>query len=596
VKNKLEYYKFISDLSNTFLQNYDFDKAINKFLKKLAKKVNADRSYLFLFKNDLEQMSNTHEYCNQNIIAEIKNLQNIDTSSIQWWMRKLKTKKTINISNINQLPKKAKEEKKSLKAQGIKSILCYPFFINGKLVGFVGLDNVKQADKWTKLTIEYLSISTKIIKKVFEKEHYKNTISEIDSTLQATLELSNAGFVVIKKDGTILNHNSKFKRIWNLKKKIIAKNNKSTLPQVKMALLNPSPLEFEKRITETLNDPHKKDFFIAHKKDETILEISSDALHVKNTHIGRVWKCTDITIRSNYERKLQLISKAFEKSNDAILITDKDAKILETNIAFENITGYKNSEVLGKNPSLLKSNWHDRIFYDGIWTSIIANGYWEGEIWDRRKDGEIYVNKTFIARIEHEGKVTNYIGISKDITENKEYENKIKQLAYYDILTGLPNRTLFEQNLDIIISECSRYSRRFGLVFLDLDNFKSVNDTYGHLVGDKLLQYVANILQSSVRKSDSVSRLSGDEFVIIIKDLKNNFDVDKIALKILSATSKIIVIDGNEINFGVSIGISLYPDNTSCSIELLKQADNAMYNSKNNGKNRYSYFQNVGGV
>jgi len=590
MKKKLKYYKFISNLSNTFLQNYDFEKAINKFLKKIANKTKADRSYVFLFKNNLELMDNTHEYCKQNALSEIKNLQNQKTSNIKWWMKTLKEKKVINITDSTKLPKKAKNEQVSLIEQGIKSILCYPFFIKGKLVGFVGLDNVRKVEKWNKITVEYLNVATKMIKKAFEKEAYKKTISEINSTLQATLELSNAGVVVIKKDGTIINYNKKFTKMWNLKNEIRAKHNDITLPQAKLTLLSPSPKVFEQRIMKTLSEPYSNDLFTAYQKNGSIIEIRSEALYVKNEHIGRVWKCTDITKQRNYENKLRLINKVFEKSNDAILITDENTKIIETNDAFEKITGYNSSEVLGKNPSLLQSNWHKRDFYKSIWKAIIENGYWEGEIWDRRKNGETYVNKTFISKIEHKGKVTNFIGISKDITQNKEYEDQIKQLAYYDVLTGLPNRTLFEQNLDVVINECKRYDRKFGLVFLDLDDFKFVNDTYGHLVGDKLLQKTSKILMNCVRQSDSIARLGGDEFILIIKDLKQKSDIDKIANKIIAEISKSMIIDSHELRIGVSIGISIYPNDTKSSIELVKQADIAMYKSKNNGKNDYSYF------
>ena len=591
MENKLEYYKFISDISSIFLKNYDFDKAINKFLKKLATKTKSDRTYVFLFKDNLNYMDNTHEFCKASISPEIDNLQNLDTSEIQWWMNKLKLHKIINIADATKFSKKAKPEQKSLKAQGIKSILCHPFFIKNKLIGFVGLDNVTKAEKWDKYSIEYLDIATRIITKAFEKEDYKKTIAEINSTLQATLESSNAGVVVIKKDGSIINYNEKFIRMWKLKDEIITKNNDVTLPRAKLTLLSPSADEFEKRINDTLQNPYEDDLFIAYRKDGSILEISSQAMYVKNEHIGRVWKCTDITKQRHYENKLQLISKVFEKSNDAILITDENTKIIETNIAFEKITGYTNIEVLGKNPSLLQSNWHEKNFYKIIWKNIIENGYWEGEIWDRRKNGEVFVNKTFISKIESKGKVTNYIGISKDITQSKEYENHIKQLAYYDVLTGLPNRTLFEQNLDLVINDCKRYDRRFGLVFLDLDDFKAVNDNFGHLIGDKLLQNIANILMASVRQSDSVARLGGDEFILIIKDLKKNSDINTVAEKIISEISKKIIIDSHELNVGVSIGISIYPDNTKSSIELIKKADIAMYNSKNNGKNQYSYFK-----
>ena len=590
MKNKLKYYKFTSDLSSIFLKNYDVDKAIKKFLKKLSSKTQADRTYIFLFKENLKYMDNTHEYCKYTVSPEIDNLQNLETSTIQWWMKKLQKNKMINISDVKKMPKSAKAEHDSLIEQNIKSILCYPFFIKDTLVGFVGLDNITKAEKWDKLTIEYLDIATKIIAQVFEKENYQKTISEMYSTLQATLESSNSGIVVMKKNGTILNYNKKFIKMWKLKKEIISKHNNITLPRAKLTLLSPSPNDFEKRIISTLKDPYDEDIFTVYRKDGSILEMYSHPMYIKKEHIGRVWKCTDITVQRKYENKLQLISKVFEKSNDAILITDENTKIIEVNSAFEKISGYKITDVIGKNPSLLQSNWHNKDFYNAIWSDIIDKGYWEGEIWDRRQNGETYINKSFISKIEHKGRITNYIGISKDITQSKEYENEIKQLAYYDVLTGLSNRTLFEQNLEMVITESKRYSRKFGLMFLDLDDFKLINDNFGHLIGDKLLQNVAKVLRRCVRQSDTIARIGGDEFILIIKDLKNSLDIDKVAKKIISEVSKSMIIDSHDLEVGVSIGISVYPDDSKSSIELIKKADMAMYSSKDSGKNQYSYF------
>ena len=590
MKNELSYYSFISKISTTFLKNYDFDTAIKKSLKLLAKRTKANRSYIFLFSKNKKKMTNTHEYCQKGIASEIENLQYLDTSNIKWWMNELKNQRIINIPNIKKFPKEAKVEKDSLKNQGIKSIICFPFFRKKELIGFVGLDNIKDSKSWDKLSIEYLDIATKIIAKVFEKEKYKQKISEMNSTLQATLESSADAIVVIKKDGTILNHNENFIKMWNLTQEIRTKSNNVTLPTAKLTLITPTPDEFENRISTMLQDPVKSDLFIAYRKDSSIIEMTSRPLYVKDEHIGRVWKCTDITKQVRYEQRLQLISKVFEKSNDAIVLTDENINIIETNTAFKRITGYLDKDVIGKNPSILQSNWHNKEFYKAIWKKIDQNGYWEGEIWDRRKNGESYVNKTFISKIEHEGKVTNYIGITKDITQSKEYENKIKQLAFYDALTGLPNRTFFEQNLDNVIDECKRYDRRFAVLFLDLDNFKYVNDTFGHLIGDKLLQDVSNKLEKCVRKSDIVARIGGDEFTIIIKDLKDELDIDKIAKKIIKDISKKIVIEENELHVGTSIGICIYPQDATLSTELTKKADIAMYNSKHNGKNRYTFF------
>jgi diguanylate cyclase (GGDEF)-like protein/PAS domain S-box-containing protein len=577
---KYNYYSFVNEISTNFLKSYSFDKAINKSLKIILKRTKSDRTYIFLFSEDGKIMNNTHEYCKKGIEPQIANLKNIDTSELNWWIDSLKTDKIINIEDVSKMPKDASVEKKALESQNIRSLICFPFFIEKELIGFIGIDNVKDTGTWKDESIDYLKISAGLICKAIEKELINNEISQINSTLQATLETSDDAIVVIKKDSTILNYNENFIKLWNIQDEVRSNSNKVTMEVAKKTLLSPNPDEFQKRIEDTLSDPIKKDKFVAYRVDQSSIEITSRPLYVKNEHIGRVWKCTDITKQKSYEQRLQVISKVFEKSTDAILITDEFVRIIEINKAFENITGYSSDEVIGKNPSILQSNWHDERFYKEIWNSLDNKGYWEGEIWDRRKNGETYVNKTFISKIENKGAITNYIGISKDITQSKEYENKIKQLAFYDALTGLPNRTFFEQNLESVIDECNRYDRRFALLFIDLDNFKYVNDTFGHLTGDKLLQDVSNKLQKNVRKSDIVARLGGDEFTIIIKDLKNNLDIDKVANKIIKDISEPIIIDGNELHVGTSIGICIYPDDTSDSKELTKKADMAMYNSK----------------
>lgn len=590
MKNKLKYYKFSNTLTSFFLEESNFENAIYKFLKQLSKKTYVQRSSLFLFKNDLESMDNIYEYNKKGTSSLQREFQKIITKDFGWLMTELESNRMVSISNIDDLIAKAKQEKKFFEQHKIYAILALPLFIEKRLIGFIGLQNIKKPHKWNQRSYDYLELAGKVILKVLEKENYKKEISQVNATLQATLESTDTAIIVMKTNGIILNNNKKFVAMWNVRDEIMSKHNDIVLATAKNTLSSPSPKEFEERIRMTLSDPYESDHFTAYKKDGSIIKINSEALYVENKHIGRVWKCTDITKQKKYRNKLQLISKAFEKSNDAILITDKDINIIEINPAFEKITGFNLDEVKGKNPSFLQSHWHDKQFYKRLWKGITQDGYWEGELWDRRKNGETYINKTFITKIEHRSQVTNYIGISRDITQSKEYEKEIKQLAYYDALTNLPNRTFFQQNLENIIEECKRYEKKFALLFLDLDNFKYVNDTFGHLIGDKLLQLAARILEKSVRKSDIVARLGGDEFTIIIKDVKEMLGIDRIAKTIIQEIEKEIEIEGNSIHVGISIGICIYPDDAVLTDSLTKKADIAMYNSKNKGKNQYSYF------
>ncbi|QFR50310.1 diguanylate cyclase [Sulfurimonas lithotrophica] len=300
----------------------------------------------------------------------------------------------------------------------------------------------------------------------------------------------------------------------------------------------------------------------------------------------------DMFERRLFENELQLSAKVFENSLDGIIITDADTNIIKTNDSFSKITGYSKNDLVGKKPSILKSNWHDKEFYENMWKELKDKSVWEGEIKDRRENGELYVSFLTIIMIQNsDGHITNYIGISRDITDLKKTEEHIRSLAFYDPLTSLPNRTLFYDRLEQSIQLCDRNKGKMALLFIDLDSFKATNDTHGHHMGDVLLQSVAKILTGCIRKSDTVSRLGGDEFTVILRKIHNKDDVTNIANKIITELSKTITINNISINIGCSIGAAIYPNDTQNAQELIKMADNAMYKAKTNGKNHLRFYE-----
>ena len=298
----------------------------------------------------------------------------------------------------------------------------------------------------------------------------------------------------------------------------------------------------------------------------------------------------DITQRVQYEKDLQLASNVFKYSSDAIIITDENNKIITLNKAFEDLTGYSLSEVKGKNPTVLSSGWGDKDFYEQMWTDINSNGIWIGEIWDRKRNGELYAaSESIIVVKDSNENIVNYIGISHDITESKENEKKIKQLAYYDFLTKLPNRKLFQQEVESFIKSSHFNNKKFAILFLDLDNFKWVNDSLGHHFGDKILIQVSKLISAIISEDSIFARLGGDEFIILTPyaDLLN---VSQLAVKIIDTVKYPIILDNVEVNVGWSIGVSLFPDNGITYDILLQNADTAMYQAKDNGKNNFKYF------
>lgn len=291
--------------------------------------------------------------------------------------------------------------------------------------------------------------------------------------------------------------------------------------------------------------------------------------------------------------KYNIISNIFENSNEAILITDAHAKILETNEAFSRITGYSKEEVYGKTPRIMKSDRHDEDFFRELWQTLIKTGHWQGEIWDRKKSGEIFPKWLNMSSIKNEkGETTYYIGIFSDITALKQTEEQLYYYAYYDILTKLPNRLLLQDRLKQAILQAKRNRKILAVLFIDLDRFKNVNDTLGHRIGDLVLQQVAERLNSEMRQNDTLSRHGGDEFIVIANDLSRSEDATVIAQKILDSLTQNFNIEGHQLFISASIGIALYPLDGSTSDVLLRNADNAMYNAKEKGRNKFLFFSN----
>lgn len=334
-----------------------------------------------------------------------------------------------------------------------------------------------------------------------------------------------------------------------------------------------------------------------HRKDGSTVdvEIFGVPVCVDNEQIGLLGLYHDITERKRAEEALQLNAKVFENAKEGIIITDADANIITVNEAFTDITGYDAVEVIGKNPRILKSNKHSAEFYQDMWNCLINENHWQGEIWNRHKDGIIYTEWLSIATVKNtHGEVINYVAVFNDITMRKEIEAYLNHVATHDPLTDLSNRTLFYDRLDHAITIAKRNGEHLAVLFLDLDNFKNVNDTYGHRCGDLLLQEVANRLREGAqRASDTISRLGGDEFTIVLEKMVSPQNAYRITHTILSAITRPFLIDGTRIEITASIGVSYYPDDGEDAESLLKHADDAMYRCKESGKNGMSYFHCV---
>lgn len=288
--------------------------------------------------------------------------------------------------------------------------------------------------------------------------------------------------------------------------------------------------------------------------------------------------------------KLRLSAQVFVNSSEAIVITDSDNNIIQVNKAFTDITGYSPEEVTGKNPRIMQSGQMGLDFYREMWKTLLETGCWQGEIMDRKKSGEIYPKWLSIAVIRNDqGDIVNYIALFADITERRASFDRIQHLAHYDALTHLPNRALLNDHIELAIAGAKRNQGKFAILFLDLDRFKSVNDTMGHHAGDILLQAVAGRLQKCVREADTVARLGGDEFVILLNNISEEKDAASVAQKVIHLIEQPFTLGEHQASIGTSIGISIYPAHGSDKYVLLKCADAAMYLAKEKGKGNFQF-------
>jgi diguanylate cyclase (GGDEF)-like protein/PAS domain S-box-containing protein len=308
-------------------------------------------------------------------------------------------------------------------------------------------------------------------------------------------------------------------------------------------------------------------------------------------HTAVVTSLTDITRQKETEEALRLADKVFAHSIEAIVITGADQRILRVNPAFCTVTGYTEEETIGRSPALMRSGHHDAAFYREMWETIDQQGFWQGEIWNRRKDGRVFPEWLSISAVRDAGgRLTHYVGVFTDITERKAQEARIAFLAHHDPLTALPNRSLMVERLERRVLQAKRDKHSFALLFLDLDHFKHINDSLGHAIGDKLLQAIAQRLTDCVRTSDSVGRLGGDEFLILLSELAETTDAVKVAAKIIEHMAPPFELDGHRLSTSVSIGIAIHPGDGRDAHDLMKNADTAMYHAKASGRNTYRFF------
>ena len=404
----------------------------------------------------------------------------------------------------------------------------------------------------------------------------KNILEKKNHVLAKVVDLHPSKIAVYTIDGVLFYANSNYLTSNNLKLKDI--------DNLEFDIVNKGIYDFK-----TIKEKLKISLSFVTQREENSRWFESVFYIISNEFVIHI--CSDISIQKQKELQFEQYAIFFENSNEGIIITDSKTKIISVNKAFSRITGFRKDDVLGKKPTILKSGIHDKNFYEDMWGHLKNNSSWQGEIWNKRRNGEIYPEWLSIAKV-HNPKYDEefYIAVFTDITSLKEADRKLYFYANHDVLTKLANRAQFESYLKSTIESSRRKENKLALFFIDLDKFKDINDSYGHSVGDEMLKTVAKRLEESIRKEDFLARLGGDEFVLIIKDVKNEEDMLNLANKINENIKAPIVISDKVFFMSLSIGIAIFPEHGKNSEDLIKHADVAMYETKENGRNGFRLY------
>ncbi|OOG25419.1 PAS domain S-box protein [Thioalkalivibrio denitrificans] len=439
----------------------------------------------------------------------------------------------------------------------------------------------EELDDNTLIELDPIGIVTESFGQILS--HLNDTNRQLDvarQEIRAIFDSMDAGVVVINDDGTIDDCNRQA-REWLF-------SNRDRQELIGAALSQVCPCDEHLRDGVLSGALYEQDMQFG---DRYFHIVASDITDAARNGIKKVIICFDITRQKQTESSLTLYGQVFETTAEGIAITDRDMRFVEVNDAYCRITGYPAEELLGKTPRLLRSGHHDGTFYREIREALQSDGHWQGETLDRARDGSLIPLLQSISVVRNEqGEVSHYITLVTDISAMKETQARLDFLAHHDPLTELPNRLLFTARLEHAIDLAARNEERFGVLFIDLDRFKTINDSLGHQLGDRLLIDVAQRLGGLVRKSDTIARLGGDEFVVLLERIHASDQAERLAEKLVDAMRKPFYLDGMELHLGCSIGITMYPEDGRDAVTLLKNADAAMYRVKDSGRDGYCKF------
>ncbi|MBA3695981.1 MAG: EAL domain-containing protein [Methylotenera sp.] len=480
---------------------------------------------------------------------------------------------------------------------GYRSMVALPIAQYGKVVGNFSLfSDEPQAfnDKEISLLDELaadISFALEIEDSENQRKKTEKALTESEALFHNLASNSPGGIFRTDKKGHLIYYNEIWQKITaatedELKTRVTftasihPEDSKAVIATFQRSLINKNAFDMEYR-------------FI-HPNHETLwVKSQAQPSHDdKGDFNGFVGQLTDITELKSVQESLYMAGVVLDNSRESILVTDHNAKVLMVNKAFSLLEGYTPEEIMGKNPNILNSGKHDKGYFTNMYTALKETGVFQSEIWNRRKDGEVHPGMLSITAVKNaKNKITNYVSVFTDITSLKNTEERLAFLANHDALTGLPNRMMLISHISHAVEGAKRNGKQLALLLLDLDRFKNINDSFGHLAGDDLLQQLATRLKTRLRGNDMIARLGGDEFVILLEDVNQPEYAAKVAENIIATVEEPWLLHNqSEVYVGTSIGISLYPDHGDNALELLKHADAALYQAKGSGRGVAKYY------
>jgi diguanylate cyclase (GGDEF)-like protein/PAS domain S-box-containing protein len=575
------------------LPSRDFESAISRSLGDLGEFVGADRAYVFRYDFAADAACNTHEWCAEGITPHIENLRAVPLDQIRDFVAPHLNGEPLHIDDVSSWPHAGTRE--ILAAQGVRSLISVPFILEGDCLGFVGFDFVRAERSYSVAEIHLLTVFAQMLVNMRVRRDIERELAGERRRLTEIIDGTDAGTWEWDLESDRLQFNERWAQMLGVTS---VEELPRSSPEWLSSVHRDDGAAGMARLVKHLKGqtPHLEVEIRVRRADHRWLWILARGRVSHRGSDGRARLMSGIAIdidqRKQAEAELRKAASVFTHSGEGILITDLNNRIVEINAAFTRITGYSREEILGRKPSLLSSGRHDESFYRALWHDLLTDGYWSGEIWNRRRDGTEYVQRLTISTVrDEEGNPSHFVGLFADITAQKNYQRELERMAHYDSLTGLPNRVLLGDRLGQAMSQARRGGQQIAVAYIDLDNFKLINDRHGHQAGDHVLRSVGQWVSEVLRETDTVARPGGDEFVAILTGLKAETQLDRLLQRLLKKFDQPIRLEGASVKVSLSVGVTLYPQTGEPEADqLLRQADQAMFEAKRKGRNNVCYF------